>query len=108
MNADQAGQNNFAPRNRISLYSVTPKTVLRGAYGVFTTHATGWAAKVVGIHPPSFILADSNISGSGTLRSTAGSSALGRRAAASSGGTSTAVNLATVARKAQDPSQRSP
>src|SRR5262249_53536863 len=100
-------KNNFAPRIGFA-YSVTPKTVLRGAYGVFYNHANRLGREgLLGFNPPFIILADSNISGSGTLRATdaifrlqdgipAGFVDLSR------------VNLATVSRKAQDPNQRSP
>src|SRR5258708_5508708 len=100
-------RNNFATRIGFA-YSVTPKTVLRGAYGVFYNHANRLGREgLLGFNPPFIILADSNISGSGTLRST---DAIFRLQDGVPAGfvDITRVNLATVARKAQDPSQRSP
>ncbi len=100
-------KNNFAPRIGFA-YSLTPKTVLRGAYGIFYNHANRLGREgLLGFNPPYIILADSNIGGSAALRSTdaifrlqdgipAGFVDLSR------------VNLATVSRKAQDPNQRSP
>ena len=62
-------KNNFAPRFGFA-YSLTPKTVLRGAYGLFYNHANRLGREgLLGFNPPYIILADSNISGSGTLRS---------------------------------------
>src|SRR5712691_4095568 len=100
-------RNNFAPRIGFA-YSVTPKTVLRGAYGVFYNHANRLGREgLLGFNPPFIILADSNISGSGVLRST---DAIFRLQDGIPAGfvDINRVNLATVARKAQDPSQRSP
>src|SRR5260370_39857503 len=102
-----ADGNNFAPRIGFA-YSVTPKTVLRGAYGIFYNHANRLGREgLLGFNPPFIILADSNISGSGTLRST---DAIFRLQDGVPPGfvDITRVNLATVARKAQDPSQRAP
>ena len=100
-------RNNFAPRIGFA-YSVTPKTVVRGAYGLFYNHANRLGREgLLGFNPPYIILADSNISGSGTLRST---DAIFRLQDGIPAGfvDLTRVNLATVARKAQDPNQRSP
>src|SRR4030088_2253784 len=63
-------RNNFAPRFGFA-YSATPKTVIRGAYGVFYNHANRLGREgLLGFNPPYIILADSNISGSGALRAT--------------------------------------
>ena len=100
-------KNNFAPRFGFA-YSLTPKTVLRGAYGLFYNHANRLGREgLLGFNPPYIILADSNISGSGALRST---DAIFRLQDGIPAGfvDLTRVNLATVARKAQDPNQRSP
>src|SRR5207302_1809416 len=100
-------KNNFAPRIGFA-YSITPKTVLRGAYGLFYNHANRLGREgLLGFNPPFIILADSNISGSGVLRST---DAIFRLQDGIPAGfvDITKVNLTTVARKAQDPNQRSP
>ena len=100
-------RNNFAPRFGFA-YSVTPKTVLRGAYGIFYNHANRLGREgLLGFNPPYIILADSNISGSGTLRAT---DAIFRLQDGIPAGfvDINRVNLATVGRKAQDPNQRSP
>src|SRR5262245_54431686 len=53
-------RNNFAPRIGFA-YSVTPKTVLRGAYGIFYNHANRLGREgLLGFNPPFLILADSN------------------------------------------------
>jgi hypothetical protein len=100
-------RNNFAPRVGFA-YTATPRTVIRGGYGVFYNHTNRSGREgLLGFNPPFIILADSQIAGGGTLRSTdaifqlqngipAGFVDIGR------------VNLATVARKAQDPNQRTP
>jgi hypothetical protein len=100
-------RNDFAPRVGFA-YSPTSKTVVRGAYGIFYNHANRLGREgLLGFNPPFIILADSNISGSQNLNSTnaifrlqdgipPGFVDIGR------------VNLTTVARKAQDPGQRSP
>ena len=63
-------KNNFAPRFGFA-YSLTPRTVLRGAYGLFYNHANRLGREgLLGFNPPYIILADSNISGSGALHST--------------------------------------
>src|ERR1051326_4227622 len=100
-------RNNFAPRLGFA-YSLTPRTVIRGAYGIFYNHTNRLGREgLLGFNPPFIILADSNISGSGVLRST---DALFRLQDGVPPGfvDITRVNLTTVARKAQDPNQRSP
>jgi hypothetical protein len=63
-------RNDFAPRVGFA-YSATPKTVIRGGYGIFYNHANRLGREgLLGFNPPFIILADSNISGSGVLRST--------------------------------------
>ncbi|HEY6390014.1 MAG TPA: hypothetical protein VIX89_01980, partial [Bryobacteraceae bacterium] len=100
-------RNNFAPRVGLA-YTLTPKTVLRGAYGIFYNHTNRLGREgLLGFNPPFIILADSNIAGSGVLRST---DAIFRLQDGIPAGfvDITKVNLTTVARKAQDPNQRSP
>jgi len=100
-------RNNFAPRFGFA-YSLTPKTVLRGAYGIFYNHANRLGREgLLGFNPPFIILADSNISGSGALRET--DKIFRLQDGIPPGFVDIArVNLATVGRKAQDPNQRSP
>jgi carboxypeptidase family protein/TonB-dependent receptor-like protein len=100
-------RNNFAPRIGFA-YSATPRTVIRGGYGIFYNHANRLGREgLLGFNPPFIILADANISGSGTLKST---DALFRLQDGVPPGfvDISRVNLTTVARKAQDPFQRSP
>src|SRR5207237_8263865 len=80
----------------------------RVAFGIFYNHAHRLGREgLLGFNPPFIILADSNISGSGVLRST---DAIFRLQDGIPAGfvDITKVNLSTVARKAQDPLQRSP
>jgi hypothetical protein len=100
-------RNDFAPRIGFS-YSVTPKTVVRGGYGMFYNHANRLGREgLLGFNPPFIILANSQISGGGNLKST---DALFRLQDGIPPGfvDISRVNLSTVARKAQDPFQRSP
>ena len=100
-------RNDFAPRVGFA-YSATQKTVIRGAYGIFYNHSNRLGREgLLGFNPPFIILADSNISGSGTLRST--DAILRLQDGVPPGFVDiNHVNLTTVARKAQDPNQRSP
>jgi len=82
--------------------------VIRGGYGIFYNHANRLGREgLLGFNLPFIILADANISGSGVLRST---DAIFRLQDGIPPGfvDIRRVNLATVARKAQDPNQRSP
>jgi hypothetical protein len=100
-------RNDFAPRIGFS-YSVAPKTVVRGGYGIFYNHANRLGREgLLGFNPPYIILANSQISGGGNLKST---DALFRLQDGVPAGfvDISRVNLSTVARKAQDPFQRSP
>ncbi len=100
-------RNDFAPRVGFA-YSPTPRTVIRGGYGIFYNHANRLGREgLLGFNPPFIILADANISGSGVLRST---DAIFRLQDGIPPGfvDLSRVNLTTVARKAQDPNQRSP
>jgi hypothetical protein len=100
-------RNDFAPRIGFA-YSATPKTVIRAAYGIFYNHANRLGREgLLGFNLPFIILADANISGSGNLRST---DALFRLQDGIPAGfvDISRVNQSTVARKAQDPNQRSP
>jgi hypothetical protein len=99
--------NDVAPRFGFA-YSATPKTVIRGAYGLFYNHANRLGREgLLGFNPPFIILANSQIAGGGVLRAT---DALFRLQDGIPAGfvDINRVNLATVARKAQDPYQRSP
>src|SRR5262249_18435961 len=99
-------RNNFAPRFGFA-YSATPKTVVRGGYGIFYNHTNRSGREgLLGFNPPFIFLADAQISGSGVLRST--DAILRLQDGIPAGFVDTRVNLATVARKAQDPNQRSP
>jgi hypothetical protein len=99
--------NDVAPRVGFA-YSATPKTVIRGAYGLFYNHANRLGREgLLGFNPPFIILANSQIAGGGVLRAT---DALFRLQDGIPAGfvDINRVNLATVARKAQDPYQRTP
>src|SRR5207237_4413668 len=94
-------RNNFAPRVGFA-YSATQKTVIRGGYGIFYNHANRLGREgLLGFNPPFIILADSNISGSGVLRS---NNAIFRLQDGIPPGfvDINRVDLTTVARKAQD------
>ena len=100
-------RNNFTPRIGFA-YSATPKTVVRGGYGIFYNHTNRLGREgLLGFNPPFIILADSQISGSGNLKAT---NALFRLQDGVPPGfvDINRVNLTTVARKAQDPNQRTP
>jgi hypothetical protein len=100
-------RNNFAPRVGFA-YSLTPRTVIRGGYGIFYNHANRLGREgLLGFNPPFIILANASISGSGVLRST---DALFRLQDGIPPGfvDINRVNLTTVSRKAQDPFQRTP
>jgi hypothetical protein len=100
-------RNDFAPRVGFA-WSAAQRTVIRGGYGIFYNHANRLGREgLLGFNPPFIILSDANISGSGALRST---DAIFRLQDGIPAGfvDITKVNLTTVARKAQDPFQRSP
>src|SRR6202022_180598 len=51
-------RNNFAPRFGFA-YSLTPTTVIRGAYGIFYNHTNRLGREgLLGFNPPFIILAD--------------------------------------------------
>src|SRR5262249_994574 len=55
-------RNDFAPRVGFA-YSVMPRTVIRGGYGIFYNHANRLGREgLLGFNPPFIILADANIS----------------------------------------------
>ena len=63
-------RNNFAPRFGFA-YSATPKTVVRGAWGIFYNHTNRSGREgLLGFNPPFIFLADAQIAGSGALRAT--------------------------------------
>lgn len=100
-------RNDWAPRIGFA-YSVTPRIVIRGGYGVFYNHANRLGREgLLGFNPPYIIQANSQISGGGILRA---ADALFRLQDGIPAGfvDIKRVNLATVGRKAQDPNQRSP
>jgi hypothetical protein len=100
-------RNNFAPRIGFA-YSATPKTVVRGGYGIFYNHTNRMGREgLLGFNPPFIILGDSQISGSGPLKAADGIFRLQDGVPAGFVDISR-VNLASVARKAQDPNQRTP
>jgi hypothetical protein len=98
-------RNNFAPRIGFA-WSVTPRTVIRGGYGIFYNHANRMGREgLLGFNPPFIVLGDSQISGSGPLK--AGNAIFRLQDGIPPGFVDISrVNLASVARKAQDPYQR--
>lgn len=58
----------FSPRVGAA-YSLTPRTVLRGAYGIFYNHTNRTGREgMLGFNPPFMVQASSTIPGGGTLR----------------------------------------
>lgn len=98
-------RNNFAPRFGFA-YSLFNHSVIRAAYGVFYNHTNRQGREgLLGFNPPFIILADANIGGSNVLKA---SNAIFRLQDGIPAGfvDIKAVNLTTVARKAQDLNQR--
>ena len=98
-------RNNVAPRVGFA-WSATPTTVLRGGYGIFYNHTNRMGREgLLGFNPPFIVLGDSQIPGSGALRAT---DAIFRLRDGIPAGfvDIQRVNLATVARRGQDISQR--
>src|SRR5262249_50818685 len=63
-------RNDFAPRVGFA-YSAVRETVIRGGYGIFYNHANRLGREgLLGFNPPFIILANSQISGGGNLKST--------------------------------------
>jgi hypothetical protein len=98
-------RNNWAPRVGFS-WSPFAKTVVRSGYGVFYNHSNRMGREgLLGFNPPFIILRDSNISGSNALK--ANNAAFRLQDGIPAGFVDIArVDLSTVARKAQDPNQR--
>jgi outer membrane receptor protein involved in Fe transport len=98
--------NNFAPRIGFA-WSPLARTVLRGAYGIFYNHTNRMGREgLLGFNLPFMVLADSPVpSGTGTLKSAQTPFRLQDGVPAGFVDL-TRVNPATVARKAQDPNQR--
>jgi hypothetical protein len=100
-------KNNFAPRVGFA-FSATNKTVIRGGYGVFFNHTNRMGREgLLGFNPPFIILADAQIAGGNALNA---NQAIFRLQAGIPAGfvDISRVNLATVARRGQDPTQRTP
>jgi hypothetical protein len=99
--------NDFAPRVGFA-YSVTSKTVIRSAYGIFYNHSNRQGREgLLGFNLPFIILGDLNITGSGNLLASQANFQLQDGVPAGIVDINK-VNLTTVGRKAQDPFQRSP
>jgi hypothetical protein len=98
-------RNNFAPRLGFA-WTVMPKTVVRGAYGVFYNHTSRMGREgLLGFNPPFIILGDRQISGSNNLK--AGDAIFRLQDGIPAGFVDISrVNLSTVGRKAQDPDQK--
>jgi hypothetical protein len=100
-------RNNFAPRFGFS-YNVLPRTVVRGAYGMFYNHANRQGREgLLGFNFPFIIQFDNNIAGSNTLK--AGQELFRLQNGIPAGILDpTKVAVSGLARKAQDMNQRSP
>ncbi len=97
--------NNFAPRVGVA-YTPLARTVVRAAYGIFFNHTNRQGREgLLGFNPPFIVQADSNISGSNTLKSTNANFRLQDGIPAGFVDLSR-VNLRTVSRKGQDSFQR--
>jgi hypothetical protein len=98
-------RNNFAPRLGIS-WSPLTRTVVRGGYGIYYNHTNRQGREgLLGFNFPFIIQGDSNIAGSNTLKSTDAFMRL--QTGIPAGFVDPArVNVANLARKAQDPFQR--
>jgi hypothetical protein len=98
-------RNNFAPRVGFA-WSPMAKTVVRGAYGIFYNHSNRMGREgLLGFNPPFIVLRDANISGSNALK--ANNAIFRLQDGIPAGFVDIArVDLATVARRAQDSSQR--
>jgi hypothetical protein len=98
-------KNNFAPRVGFA-WSVTPGTVVRGGYGIFYNHANRMGREgLLGFNPPFIVLGNATISGGNALKAP---NALFRLQDGIPEGfvDISRVNLETVSRRAQDPTQR--
>jgi hypothetical protein len=98
-------RNNFAPRAGFS-WSATSKTVVRGGYGIFYNHSNRMGREgLLGFNPPFIVLRDLQISGSNALKA---NNAIFRLQDGIPAGfvDINRVDLTSVARRGQDPNQR--
>ena len=100
-------RNNWAPRFGFA-YSVAPKLVLRGAYGVFYTHTVRQGREgLLGFNPPFLVdnLRNTNVTGSAAVASAA---VFQLKDGYPSGLLDPNSLVPTIFRRAQDANQRSP
>ena len=98
-------KNNFAPRLGFA-WSALPRTVLRGAYGIFYNHSNRMGREgLLGFNLPFIVLGDDNIGGANNLKSTDARIRLQTGIPAGFVDVNR-VNQRTVGRKAQDAGQR--
>ncbi|MFN7925623.1 MAG: carboxypeptidase regulatory-like domain-containing protein [Bryobacteraceae bacterium] len=98
-------RNNFAPRLGFS-WNAMKRTVVRGGYGVFYNHSNRNGREgMLGFNFPFIVQGDTNIAGSNNLKST---NAFMRLSTGIPAGfvDATKVSIPSLARKAQDPFQR--
>jgi hypothetical protein len=98
-------RNNFAPRVGFA-WSPMSKTVVRGGYGLFYNHSNRMGREgLLGFNPPFIVLRDANITGSNALK--ANNAIFRLQEGIPAGFVDIArVDLASVARRGQDPNQR--
>jgi hypothetical protein len=100
-------RNNFAPRVGFA-WSPASRMVVRGGYGLFYNHSNRMGREgLLGFNPPFIVQRDANISGSNALKATNATFRLQDGIPAGFVDINR-VDLATVTRKGQDPTQRTP
>ncbi len=100
-------RNNFAPRLGFA-YTPAPRWIVRGAYGVFYTHTVRQGREgMLGFNPPFLVdnLLQTTVTGAGAVASAA---PFQLRNGYPSGLLDPATLAPTIARRAQDPNQRTP